>query len=116
MADPEQHEAWDFERAQKRPPVREPRAVVSVAFSRKDFERVSLAAQRLLMRTSEFIRAAALEKASGQPTSALASYTVSLGVAIFTEKPMSEARTAPPVDISGALAPGSYTALAEAPV
>ncbi len=58
--------AWDLERAEKRPAVKSPRAVVSVALPRSDFELVSAAAERAGMRLSEFIRKAAMEKASEQ--------------------------------------------------
>lgn len=51
---------WDFEHAERRPGVKNARAVVSVAFKRTDFERVSEYAERHNMKTSEFIREAAL--------------------------------------------------------
>jgi hypothetical protein len=114
VTDPEQNEPWDYERAERRPAVKGARAVVSVAFPREDFERVSQAAKRRALRTSEFIREAALEKAVGQPA-ALTSYTVSLGAAIFSERPIAEARTSSPVGVSGALSPRDYTTLATAP-
>jgi hypothetical protein len=60
LQDPQQ---WEFERAEKRRGVKRSRAVVSVAFSREDYERVVDAAQRHRIRTSEFIRNAALEHA-----------------------------------------------------
>ena len=56
---------WDFENAEKRPGVKKPRAVVSVAFSREDFERVAEHAEHLGMKISEFIRNAALEQVEG---------------------------------------------------
>ena len=43
------------------------RAVVSVAFARDDFETVVAAAKQHGMKTSEFIRRAALEKTVSQP-------------------------------------------------
>ncbi|MCL4534328.1 MAG: hypothetical protein M1370_04110 [Bacteroidetes bacterium] len=55
-------ENWDYENAEKRTGVKMPRAIVSVAFSREDFETVADHAHRLGMKTSEFIRQAALEK------------------------------------------------------
>lgn len=80
--------AWDLDRAEKRPPVKEGRAVVSVAFARKDFDRVAEAAERLGQRLSEFIREAALDKASAQAAPALlTSYSASYGSAIFTQAP-----------------------------
>ena len=54
---------WDFERAEKRPGVQKSRAIVSVAFSRDDFEQVGLEAERLGMKVSEFIRRATLDRA-----------------------------------------------------
>jgi len=47
-----------------RPPVKRSRAVVSVAFARDDFQQVSDYATQLGMRTSEFIRKAALDATS----------------------------------------------------
>lgn len=56
-------ENWDVDRAVVRPGIKNARAVVSVAFSREDFERVTDAAQKSGVKTSEFIREAALNKA-----------------------------------------------------
>lgn len=64
LQDPQQ---WDFERAEKRRGVKRSRAIVSVAFSRHDYERVVEAAERRGMKTSEFIRSAALEHARRMP-------------------------------------------------
>jgi len=55
---------WDIDQAVVRPGIKNARAVVSVAFTREDFERVSNAAQQVNEKTSEFIRGAALDKAS----------------------------------------------------
>ncbi len=55
---------WDFERAKIKKPVKAPRVVVSVAFSREDFESVAGYAGRMGKKISEFIREAALEKAT----------------------------------------------------
>lgn len=63
--DLESPEQSDFERAARRRGVRVPRAVVSVAFRREDFELVAAAAERANMKLSEFIRAAALAAARG---------------------------------------------------
>ncbi len=52
-------EAWD--KGEVRPAVKSPRAIVSVAFAREDFERIADYATRHGMKTSEFIRRAALE-------------------------------------------------------
>ena len=46
------------------PGTQKPRAVVSVAFARDDFEQVASAARQSDMKTSEFIRGAALAKAT----------------------------------------------------
>jgi hypothetical protein len=59
-------ETWDFEKPEVREPVKYSRAVVSVAFRRDDFTQVSEFAGRIGKRTSEFIREAAIEKATGQ--------------------------------------------------
>lgn len=59
-------ETWDFDKAEKRPAVKTPRVVVSVAFSRVDFDLVAESAATMGMRTSEFIRHAALERAGNQ--------------------------------------------------
>jgi hypothetical protein len=56
---------WDFENAERREPTRRPRAVVSVAFSRDDFELVEERAKRLGKKLSEFIREASLARARG---------------------------------------------------
>jgi len=56
-------ETWDIEKVVVTPAVQKPRAVVSVAFSRDEFDQVAHAAQRSDMKTSEFIRGAALSKA-----------------------------------------------------
>jgi hypothetical protein len=52
-------ETWE-EQGETRPPVKSPRAIVSVAFGRDDFERVAEYARRHGLKTSEFIRQAAL--------------------------------------------------------
>ena len=54
---------WDFGHAVVSPGTRKARAVVSVAFARDDFEQVASAARQSDMKTSEFIRGAALGKA-----------------------------------------------------
>ena len=57
-------ETWDIEQAVVLPATQKPRAVVSVAFSRQDFILVNEAAHQINEKTSQFIRDAALEKAS----------------------------------------------------
>jgi hypothetical protein len=59
-------ESWDWERAQARPGRKKPRAVVSVAFKRDDFEIVAAFAERAGMKLSEFIRSAAIGCAEGK--------------------------------------------------
>jgi hypothetical protein len=59
-------ESWDWEHAQSRAGRKKPRAVVSVAFKRDDFETVALCAERAHMKVSEFIRSAALGCAEGR--------------------------------------------------
>ncbi len=59
-------ENWDFDHVETKGPVKAPRVVVSVAFRSKDYTTVSERARRLGKKTSEFIRDAALEKASGR--------------------------------------------------
>ena len=56
-------ETWDADQVVVNRGVPRPRAVVSVAFSRDDFETVSGVANSRGMKTSEFIRTAALDKA-----------------------------------------------------
>jgi hypothetical protein len=53
-------ETWDDNKAERKPGVQRPRAVVSVAFSRDDFERVAQYAERNGFKVSEFIRESAL--------------------------------------------------------
>lgn len=67
---------WAFERAEVHEPSKSPRAVVSVAFPRDDFDRVSEAAGISNMKVSEFIRIAALERVE-RVTGGSPSYTVS---------------------------------------
>ena len=64
--DQDGNDEWDLEGAEKRPAVKHPRAVVSVAFRRNDFETVAAAADRFGERLSEFIREAALARARPQ--------------------------------------------------
>ncbi len=57
-------ESWDFEHPEAKTPVRKSRVVVSVAFRGDDFDLVAESAEHFNMKTSEFIRNAALEKAT----------------------------------------------------
>jgi hypothetical protein len=60
----EASDSWNLEMGQRRPPAQAARAIVSVAFSREAFERVAESAERAGRKVSEFIREAALEKAT----------------------------------------------------
>jgi len=59
-------ESRDWERAEARPGRKKPRAVVSVAFNRDDFETVAAFAERAGMKLSQFIRSAAIGCAEGK--------------------------------------------------
>jgi hypothetical protein len=76
-------ENWEDEENPVRPPVKSPRAVVSVAFSREDFESIAAHAREHGMKTSEFIRRAALNQLAPKQEEALVSVTgvVSTGYA-----------------------------------
>jgi hypothetical protein len=60
----EDPDTWDGQ-VEQRSPVKNQRSVVSVAFAREDYERVAQAARHHGMKTSEFIRNAALRQAQG---------------------------------------------------
>lgn len=60
----ESDETWDHDRGELRPPVKNRRTVVSVAFPRHDLERVGRAAEQEDMKLSEFIRRAAVSQAT----------------------------------------------------
>ena len=71
---------WDYESAEVREPVKNHRAILSVAFSHEDFVLVVQAAQELGIRTSEFVRQAAIARALGQHELAqLSSYSYGRG-------------------------------------
>ena len=53
---------WDFTRAERRSGNRGVRTILSVAFSREDFDRISTSAELSNERVSEFVRTAALER------------------------------------------------------
>ena len=55
-------ETWDFDKAEEKPGRSQGRAVVSVSFSREDFNLVSQHAEMLGLKTSELIRNATLEQ------------------------------------------------------
>jgi hypothetical protein len=99
MADTEELEAlehadeWDFDRAGRRPGVEQARAIVSVAFQRQDFERLTRCADQLHMRTSAFIRAAALEKADcHRQRTRLTGFSASAGVTLYSPTPLAITR------------------------
>jgi len=75
----ENQDNWDFDQAETKGPVKSNRVVVSVAFQRTDFQLVSKLAQRLGKKTSEFIREAAVEKASGKTWSAIVYASTNVG-------------------------------------
>ena len=58
--DLENVEEWDFERAELSMPAHSRRTVVSVSVSPDDFDQLSSYAERIGLRTSQFIRRAAL--------------------------------------------------------
>ena len=59
----EHEDNWDFTRAERRSGNRRVRTILSVAFSREDFDRVSACAEQSNEKVSEFVRTAALERA-----------------------------------------------------
>src|SRR5688500_8727314 len=88
LDDPEE---WDFERAELAKPVQSGRTVVSVSISKDDFGRLSTYAERLGMRTSEFIRRAALAYVQ-KPARESIVYSAggSGGSVIFTSAPIAK--------------------------
>lgn len=69
-------ENWEVD-GDPRPPIKAPRAIVSVAFSREDYENVVEAAKNQGAKTSEFIRRAALDAIGQQRASDRAPQLVS---------------------------------------
>ena len=89
----EDQDKWDFEQAERRPGVKDTRSVVSVAFARSDYERVSRCAKRLNKRTSEFIRDAALgEVQRHQQAVRFLAFSGSLGASLFMDSPCASTR------------------------
>src|SRR5881396_2104439 len=84
LAELQNPENWAFEAAERRPARRGVRAIVSVAFTREDFERVAAAAEQLGKRTSEFIREAALGRVNRQMGSATLSSSSGPGWVVVT--------------------------------
>ena len=62
LAELQNPENWEDEEDAIRPAGKSPRAVVSVVFSREDFERISEAARRKEMKITEFIRESARDR------------------------------------------------------
>lgn len=60
-------ETWSDDEGVVRPAVKHQRAIVSVAFAREDLDRVSEHAERHGLKTSEFIRSAALAEVARTP-------------------------------------------------
>lgn len=85
-AELEKPETWDFVHPQVRKPVKASRVVVSVAFHGDDFDRVSVYAESVGKKTSEFIRDAAIEKASGRESGMLLYGSGGTGTLWWTEK------------------------------
>jgi hypothetical protein len=82
----EMAETWDFEQPIVREPVKVSRVVVSVAFRREDFARVSAYAEQVGKKVSEFIREAAIEQAAGQRTSTLVHGSGSAGTTWWADR------------------------------
>ena len=89
LYDLEDSKTWEDEPFAVQQPSKPSRAVVSVAFSRDDFARVAQFARVNGMKTSEFIRTAALERLAGKALgTSVAEVTISNGgfrVYDFTE-------------------------------
>lgn len=84
-------EEWDFERAELSKPTQSGRTVVSVSVSRDDFDQLSSYAERIGMRTSEFIRRAALAHVRRPARVAFVfSASGSGGSMIFTSAPVAK--------------------------
>jgi hypothetical protein len=62
----ERLDTWDTDNVEVRQPQKPSRVVFSVAFKRDDFDLILKYAEFCGMKTSEFIREAAIEKALGQ--------------------------------------------------
>jgi hypothetical protein len=82
----ENTESWDFDDPEVREPVKPSRVVVSVAFRRQDLDEVSECAERLGKRTSEFIREAAIDKATSRGGGTLVYASGSIGSQWWTDQ------------------------------
>jgi hypothetical protein len=97
IRDLENSENWDLDNAEKHAGSKSARVVVSVAFRRDDFVHVTQGAERAGMRTSEYIREAALEKAKHEEGMArVGSFSGSLGSSVYTREPLAVTRVSGP--------------------
>ena len=64
LAELQNPDNWDFDNAVEVKPRRKARAIVSVAFPSADFERVCKAAEKVGTKVSQYIRHAAMQKAT----------------------------------------------------
>lgn len=78
LRDLENVEQWDLENAEMHAPAKSARVVVSVSFPRSTFDRVAQRAEQLGLRTSEFIREAAIEKAASPEPAQVISFSGTL--------------------------------------
>ena len=97
----EKTQSWDLDNSEERPPVKNRRSIVSVAFPTDDLVAVEVAAEQAGKRLSEFIRDAAVEKVTGQlQLSSMVLYSGGPGtVAMFVNTTVGPTtRTALPVE------------------
>ena len=100
LAELQDPDTWE-DVGEVQPAVKSPRAIVSVAFSRKDFDDVSAYAERHEMKLSEFIRRATLERLSsnGQEASVAVTGVIQTGDAdIAAPRPDIDIQTSPRQD------------------
>jgi hypothetical protein len=60
----EDPENWDFDNVQIQPPVKNPRAIVSVPLNRNELSQIEAAARRCGISLSEYIKGAALQRSA----------------------------------------------------
>ena len=90
---------WDADRDENHAPAKKGRAILSVAFSREDFDRVAEVAEEAHMRVSEFVRGAALEKAARDfSTGRVASYSYNIACVVY----------ASPIEVTGTSIPSIF--------
>lgn len=68
--DLEDPENWDFDNVQIQPPVKNPRAIVSVPLNRSELSQIATAARRCGVPLSEYIRDAALQRSASSENNA----------------------------------------------